>query len=658
MRDRWHESEITVGDGLDEAVRGTRALGGHADAVLHGGGNSSWKDVTHDVTGEQHDVIYVKGSGWNMGTIERAGFAPLRLQRVRELLEVDAISDTELVNALRLASFDSQAPDASIEAPLHALLPHRAVLHSHADAIVALTDQPGGEALTRRVFGADVVVVPYVMPGFNLAKIVREIWMREATERTVGLLLLRHGLFTFGDSMELAYRRHVELITAAEEALDWAELVAPEPAQGPEQAPEEPSDPRPLARLRADISRAAGRAMLASRYTDAAVARFLARDDLASIATRGPATPDHVIRTKPVPLIGRDVAAFARAYAEYFARNSGRHPELRMLDPAPRFVLDPELGLVTVGATSAEAAAVRDIALHTMNVITAAERSESYRPLDESDIFDIEYWELEQAKLRRGGTRPPLTGQVAVVTGAASGIGRACAEELLSLGAAVVGLDISDTITETFDSDSWLGIVTDVTSTDATAAALRTAVERFGGVDLLVVAAGVFAQSAPITAVDPSTWDRTFAINVDCVRTLLGQVHPLLVESPVQPRVVVVGSKNVAAPGPGAAAYSASKAALTQLARIAALEWAPDGIRVNVVHPDAVFDTALWNDELLEERARKYGVTVDEYKRRNLLSTTVTSANVAKMVGAMCTDAFAATTGAQVPVDGGNERVV
>jgi len=247
---------------------------------------------------------------------------------------------------------------------------------------------------------------------------------------------------------------------------------------------------------------------------------------------------------------------------------------------------------------------------------------------------------------------------VAVVTGAASGIGRACALALRARGAAVVGLDRNPDVTGVVDAPDFLGVPVDVTDPDAVDAALRQGVERFGGVDIVVAAAGVFPGARPLADFDPRAWRTTMAVNVDSVADLFARTHPLLALAPRGGRVVVVASKNVPAPGPGAGAYSASKAALTQLARVAALEWAGDGIRVNLVHPDAVFDTGLWTPELLRDRAARYGLSVDEYKRRNLLRTEVTSARVGDLVATLCGDAFAATTGAQVPVDGGNERVV
>jgi len=405
-----------------------------------------------------------------------------------------------------------------------------------------------------------------------------------------------------------------------------------------------------LADLRRAISDAAGRPMIVQRHTDVDVRRFVSRDDVASLATRGPLTPEHVIRTKRTPLVGRDVDAFALEYADYFARHA--HEGLTMLDPAPRVVLDPQFGMLVAGASAGDAQIAADVYHHTIPVVEAAEDElGGYVALSPDRLFDVEYWELEQAKLRASGEPPPLTGMVALVTGAASGIGRASAEALGAAGAAVATVDIAP-------SPAGLAFLADVTDTLAVRDALRATVEAYGGIDIAVLAAGVFGKSEALAALDDDSWRTTMDVNVDAYARLLRELHPLLARSPVGGRVVVVASKNVAAPGRGAAAYSASKAALTQLARVAALEWAQDAIRVNVVHPDAVFDTGLWTPELLAERATRAGVDVETYKRRNLLGLEITSADVARAVVALCDDTFRATTGAQIPIDGGNERVI
>jgi rhamnose utilization protein RhaD (predicted bifunctional aldolase and dehydrogenase)/NAD(P)-dependent dehydrogenase (short-subunit alcohol dehydrogenase family) len=642
MENRWADQTT---DPLDACVHGSRLLGAEPDLVLHGGGNTSVKVTVDDVTGKPVEVLYVKGSGWDLASIERAGFAPLRLERLRELLTVDDLPDSAMMNELRCALLDAGAPDPSVETLLHALLPHKAVLHSHADAVITLSnlDQP----LVRKVFGDSVVVVPYVMPGFRLARTAAELFPRHANENTVGMVLMNHGLFTFGEDVKEAYDRHIELVTKAEAYLgEYVPTTLP--------ALEVPA--LVLAKLRNRISAAAGVPVVMRRTIEPAVMSFVARKDLADVAGRGPATPDHVIRTKRVPMVGRDVNDYADSYRSYFAKHST--PGLTTLDPAPRVVLDPELGMLTAGRRATDADIARDIYLHTIKIIEQAEAVGTYRALPAKDLFDVEYWELEQAKLKRAGEPPEFAGEVALVTGAASGIGKACADALRVRGASVIGIDLNPSDNARRDSPDYLGIRANVADPEALATAIHRGVERFGGVDIVVPSAGIFPPSLPLGQLDSTAWRYTMAVNTDAVAELFSQVHPLLKLSPKGGRVVVIGSKNVPAPGPGVAAYSASKAAVTQLARVAALEWAKDRIRVNTVHPDAVFDTGIWTRELLEQRADHYGLTVDQYKRRNLLGVEITSATVGRLVAELCSSTFACTTGAQVPVDGGNERVV
>ncbi|HKA43351.1 MAG TPA: SDR family oxidoreductase, partial [Burkholderiales bacterium] len=383
------------------------------------------------------------------------------------------------------------------------------------------------------------------------------------------------------------------------------------------------------------------------------------RADIEDVALQGPATPDHVLRTKRVPMIGRDVAAFSAAYRRYFEAHAPRAKEPKtMLDPAPRVVLDPELGMCALGRTARDAAMVSDIYRHTMDVIERAALLGGYRALPAGDIFDVEYWDLEQAKLRKGGQPAIFAGEVALVTGAASGIGRACVDALLQRGASVIGLDINPAVVGLHERTDFLGIRCDVTAEGEVLSALEDGVGWFGGLDMLILNAGIFPGGAQIAKLDTVEWRKVMEVNLDANLVLMRECHALLALAPRRGRVVIVGSKNVAAPGPGAAAYSASKAALNQLARVAALEWGASGIRVNVLHPNAVFDTAAWSEQVLAARAAHYGVSVQEYKQNNVLKTEITSRDVAELAAEMCGPAFSKTTGAQVPVDGGNERVI
>jgi len=658
---RWDPAGAPPDDDLlGGCVHASRLLGSDPALVLAGGGNSSVKTVEVDVHGDPVDVVWVKGSGWDMRSIEPAGFAPLRLAPVARLADLGSLSDARMANELKAASLDVAAPAPSVESILHATLPHRFVMHTHADAVVALTNTPDGRDIVHDVYGDELVVVPYVMPGFDLARRCAEIFPAEATDATVGMVLLNHGLFTFGDDARTAYERHVELVDRAARHLDAALGTASRPRPEPVPVPDGTGPLTAIADLRRSISRHAGHPMVTYCCPDPLARRFAARTDLARVSQQGTATPDHVLRTKRLPMLGRDVAAYAAAYEAYVARNRARLGDRPLIpvDPAPRVVLDPELGLVTAGRRVGDARTAAEVYTHTIEIIEGSEALGGYRSISEADLFDVEYWELEQAKLARQPQPAALTGRVALVTGAASGIGRAVALELLGRGAAVVGIDLSGAVGEVSGRTEFLGITGDVTDAGVLAAALAEAVRAFGGLDLLVVNAGVFPDSAPIAGLDPAVWERTMRVNATSAALLLGLAHPFLARAPDGGAVVVVGSKNVPAPGKGAAPYSASKAALTQLARVAALEWGDDGIRVNVVHPDAVFDTALWDDDLIATRAANYGMTPEAYRSRNVLGAEVSSDVVATLVADLFGPGFARTTGAQIPVDGGNERVI
>jgi rhamnose utilization protein RhaD (predicted bifunctional aldolase and dehydrogenase)/NAD(P)-dependent dehydrogenase (short-subunit alcohol dehydrogenase family) len=634
----------------------SRLLGRDKSLVLHGGGNTSVKIRQKDVLGEEKEILYVKGSGWDLETIEAAGFSPVRMDRLLELAKLEHLSDPDMVNELVTHMTRAAAPVPSVETILHATLPYKYVDHTHADAVVTITNSAGGAERIRQIYGDSVVVIPYSMPGFDLARLCAQAFAREAHAGAVGMVLMNHGIFSFGATAKESYERMIELVGRAEDYLRtqkaW-DLPAPKAPKANAPARTE------LAALRKQVADAAGFPVLVQSSGGERERAFACRPDVGEISQQGPATPDHVIRTKRLPLLGRNVAGYVEAYRQYFAEHAPHaREEKSILDPAPRVILDRELGLCTVGRSAKDAGIVADIYQHTMDIIERATTLGGYRALPARDIFDVEYWDLEQAKLRKGGKPAVLAGEIALVTGAGSGIGKACVDSLLARGAAVVGLDINPAIEGLYQRADFLGIRCDVADTAAVSAALDAAVQRFGGLDMLVLNAGIFPGGCRIAELGDEMWRKVMHINLDANLALMRECHPLLKLAPRGGRVGVVGSKNVPAPGPGAAAYSASKAALTQLMRVAALEWGADGIRINTVHPDAVFDTALWTDEVLAARAAHYGLTVEQYKKKNILKVEVTSRDVGEMVAEMCGPLFAKTTASQVPIDGGNERVI
>jgi rhamnose utilization protein RhaD (predicted bifunctional aldolase and dehydrogenase)/NAD(P)-dependent dehydrogenase (short-subunit alcohol dehydrogenase family) len=657
MRSLWQDTEAAAFAGdLAQRVYTSRLLGRDKSLVLHGGGNTSVKLGERNRFGEAETILYVKGSGWDLETIEPAGFSPVRLDHVRRLAGLERLSDPDMVNELVTHMVRATAPAPSIETILHGCMPFKFVDHTHADAVLAITNTPGGEARIREVYGDSVIVIPYLMPGFDLAQRVAREFARAATPKTIGVVLMKHGIFSFGETARESYERMLDLVGRAETYLARRGaadvVVAPEPS-----APEITG--LELAELRRRISGAAGVPLTQRTRTTAQTLAFARHPEAGRISQQGPATPDHVIRTKRVPLLGDDVDGYVAAYREYFARHEPQARERKlMLDPAPRVVVDPRFGLASLGRTARDARIVEELYEHTIDVIRRAEALERFEALPAQDIFDVEYWDLEQAKLKKAGKPLAFAGEVAWVTGAASGIGKAAVGSLLARGAAAVGLDLNPAVEALHRRDDYLGVRCDVTDEAAIADALERTARAFGGLDMLVLNAGIFPASRSIQELVTDEWRTAMRVNLDANLLLLRACHPYLKRAPNGGRVVVIGSKNVPAPGPGAAAYSASKAALNQLARIAALEWGADRIRVNTLHPNAVFDTGLWTDEVLAERARRYGMTVEQYKRNNVLHTEVTSRDVAELAAELCGPLFAKTTGAQLPVDGGNERVI
>jgi rhamnose utilization protein RhaD (predicted bifunctional aldolase and dehydrogenase)/NAD(P)-dependent dehydrogenase (short-subunit alcohol dehydrogenase family) len=661
MDNLWNDAESTRSGGspLDLRVYSSRLLGREPSLVLHGGGNTSVKTTLTDLFGDTHEVLYVKGSGWDLATIEPAGFAPVRLDVLRRMADLPALSDTEMVRWQRAAMLDPGAPTPSVEAILHAIIPFAFVDHTHADAVVAVSNTPNGLERIQAIYGEDVLVVPYVMPGFILAKRVRDSTRVLDWNRCRGIILMHHGVFSFGPDARTSYQRMIELVTAAEDHLRNHRVWNGAALASSDGRPVESGDLLSLAGLRRAVARVHGRPLIARLETSTVAREYAQRPDLAAVSARGPLTPDHVIRTKPLPLVGdgdwdRAVSGYLDRYQQYFRRHAGGETQL---DGAPRWVVWANRGSVGFGASVAEADIVLDIARHTARAIGWGESLGGWRALPERDLFEVEYWELEQAKLKRMAGRPPLAGKVALVTGAASGIGRAAAAALARQGASVVATDLNPAIGEIFSRPDLVGLRVDATDPAAVVASVEETIRRFGGLDIVVSNAGVFTQSQPIGSLTDAAWAASLELNLTSHMTLLRTAAPFLALG-FEPSVIVMGSKNVPAPGPGAAAYSVAKAGLTQLARVAALELGKQGIRVNVLHPHAVMDTAAWTPEVLASRARAYGMTEEEYKKNNVLGVEVTTHDVANAVVALAGSAFRATTGAQIPIDGGNDRVI
>ena len=656
---------------LQLRVYTSRLLGQNSDLVLHGGGNTSVKIQQTNLFGEAEDILCVKGSGNNLASIDEHGFTPLRLKTLRKLAALENLSDAEMIRQQQMAMSNPDAPKPSVEALLHAIIPFSWIDHTHADAVVTITNTPEGKELIRKIYGERLLLIPYVMPGFKLSRKVFEMTKNVDWTQFEGMILLNHGIFSFGDSARESYTRMIDLVLLAEEFLATNSSVAnttvPDSVPGKEELLK-------LAGIRRKVSEIRGSASLAQLNFSSEARTFAKLTNVKEIASRGPITSDHLIRTKPVPAIidqenpQQSLDDFSSAYKAYFERNT--NGEQKCLDSAPRWAVWPGHGTISFGANLTESAIVSDIAEHTVKAIQLAENltaegsSGGWQPVSEKHLFEAEYWELQQAKLKSENdnqgaqkTIPEFQGKIAIVSGAASGIGLACARELFAQGAVVVGLDLNPEISTIFCDSGMLGLQCDVTDQKEVIEAVAETVRQFGGIDILVLNAGTFPAGQTIEEMDEQTWSRSLEINLTAPQQLLQACVPFLKEG-LDPAVVFMASRNVPAPGAGASAYSVPKAGQTQLARIAALELGKFGIRVNILHPDCVYDTGLWTPEALERSAKRYGLTVEQYKSRNILKIDVKTKEVARMVCAMSGAVFAKTTGAQIPIDGGSERVI
>jgi rhamnose utilization protein RhaD (predicted bifunctional aldolase and dehydrogenase)/NAD(P)-dependent dehydrogenase (short-subunit alcohol dehydrogenase family) len=678
MESRWSDDDAKQvveayaqeGVSADLALRTytARLLGTDPKLVLHGGGNTSVKTRMMDVYGDEIPVLCVKGSGWDLATIEPQGHPAVRLEPLHRLRRLASLSDEAMVNALRSNLLDSSAPNPSVETLLHAFLPHKFVDHTHSVAAIALADQPNAETVCRRAFGGRVTCVPYVMPGFQLAKLAAEVF--DADPDVKGLVLLKHGIFSFGSTARESYERMIALVSAAERFIADNQRNPMRPAKLPA-APAPPAKVLPV--LRGAFGRVAGsryqkRWIFDARTGDRAMA-FAASADLASYATRGPATPDHVIRIKAKPLIvptppagdletwakatDAALAAYAADYESYFERQNARVGGVkRALDSLPRVVIAPGLGLFGVGKSSDEARIAADLAEAAVESILDAEAVGRYQPVGEDDVFDIEYWSLEQAKLGKS-TEKRLERQIVAVTGGGGGIGAEIAKAFAAEGAEVALLDIDETAVEAAAAHTGrhaLAIGCDVTDPASVERSFERITAHFGGLDILVSNAGA-AWTGMMADMPDAVLRRSFELNFFAHQNVARAAVAIMQQQELGGALLFNVSKQALNPGADFGAYGTSKAALLALVRQYALEHGSDGIRANAVNADRI-RSGLLTDEMITLRARSRGLSATAYMRGNLLGQEVTAADVAQAF--LMLALLPKTTGAVLTVDGGN----
>ena len=678
---RWSEQEAKGLSELDLLVHQSRLVGADPGLVIWGGGNTSLKIKETDFRGRETRALLIKASGSDMKAVQRRDFPALRLDDILPLYDQADMADQDLVAYLDHCLLDPRSPRPSIETLLHAFLPHASVVHTHADAILSLSNTRSPHDVLARVYGSDVAVVPYQRPGFRLSRAVAEAARESPGCR--GIVLLNHGLVTWGDTPKASYDAHIELVNRAEEFI--SERASGKAVFGGLGL----NDRHPNADWRREVAAAVAptlrglvsrRRRSVLRYDDSPeVLEFVGSSRGNELSGIGPVTPDHLIQTKRVPLwvdisdseevsailqtLRRRMDEYARQYSEWYNEHSdGDEP---MLDPYPRVVLIPGVGMWSTGRDSRAALITGDVYRHAIGVMGGAQAVDEYTSLTAREAFDAEYWPMELYKLGLAPPEKELARRVALVTGGASGIGRAISTRLAAEGAHVVVSDVdlegaqalSEELNSCYGQRRATACRMDVTSESEVHEAFRHLRLTYGGLDILVSNAGI----APVGAIDElslADWQRALDINTTGHFLVAREAVKLMREQGIGGSLVFIGTKNVTAPGRDFGAYSASKAAEVQLAKVLAIENGEHGIRSNIINPDAVFEgSGLWSQEVRQQRADAHGIAVDQledfYRGRNLLKARITADDVAETVLFLAGDRSAKTTGAMIPVDGG-----
>jgi rhamnose utilization protein RhaD (predicted bifunctional aldolase and dehydrogenase)/NAD(P)-dependent dehydrogenase (short-subunit alcohol dehydrogenase family) len=678
MQSAWtdRDAELAIARyqnlGRDLALRvyTTRLLGQDPRLVLHGGGNTSVKTRIRDLNGEEVDVLCVKGSGWDMDGIEPAGLPSVRLAPLLKLRARETLTDEDMVRLQRANLIDPAAPNPSVEALLHAFIPHKFIDHTHSTAVLALTDQPDGEALCREVFGARVGYVPYLMPGFGLAKLAAE--MFDADPSVEGLILVKHGIFSFGADARQAYERMIALVSLAEERLARQRKPASINAKLPAR-PARVAEVAPIIRGACGLPDAkidgAWKRFVLDFRGDEAVMNFVNGAEVERYGQAGVVTPDHNIRIKNKPLVvaapedgdlagfknsvRNAVAAYGETYKSYFVRNNARVGGIKtMLDSAPRVVLVPGVGLFGLGRSKKDARVAADLAEAAIATIADAEAVGRFEPLPEADLFDVEYWSLEQAKL--GNAKElPLAGQVAAITGGAGAIGFATAKAFAAAGAEVALLDVDEAAAKAkakMIGGAALGIRCDVTDAASVKDAFAAVASAYGGVDIAVSNAGA-AWQGRIGEVDEAVLRESFELNFYGHQRVAQAAVKIMRTQGTGGCLLFNVSKQAVNPGPDFGPYGLPKAATLFLVRQYALEYGSEGIRANAVNADRI-RSGLLTEEMIASRSKVRGLSEQAYMRGNLLGREVAAEDVAQ---AFLAQAVALKTTADVTtVDGGN----
>ena len=678
-RNLWDAREAEDLSELEKLAYRSNLLGRDRAVANYGGGNTSTKAKERDHAGREVDVLWVKGSGSDLATINAGEFTGLKLHEVLVLEEREEMSDEEMVSYLAACQLGPDMPRGSIETLLHAFVPYAQVDHTHPDAINMICCSEGGEGLARECFGEEAIWIPYIRPGFTLSKQVGQAVTNNPNARFI--LLAKHGLVTWADTHEESYGRTIEAINRAAE---FVASRAGEPFGGRTVVPPPPERreellARVLPVLRGALSSGSdepSHRILRTDHTSEEVLAFVCGRDSRQLSQVGAACPDHLVRTKVRPLwidfdpasegadelgerLREDVARYREDYEAYFSRHEEADEE--MFDPNPRVVFVQGVGLVAAAQNAKEANLSRDFAYRAINVMRGAHALGGYVSLTEEESYAVEYWPLELYKLTLAPPPDELAGRVAFVTGGAGGIGSAVARSLASKGACIVVCDLDEEgageVAENLPEPG-IPAMADVTDEGEVAGAYRRAILEYGGVDVVVSNAGL-ASSAPIEETSVEMWDKNHAVLARGYFLVAREAFRVMKEQDMGGSIIFVASKNAMAAGKNASAYSSAKAAELHLARCLAEEGGPERIRVNTVNPDAVLQgSRIWGSEWREERAAAYGIEPDEledyYRKRNVLKVNVMPENIAEAVLHFASEARSSrSTGNVLNVDGG-----
>lgn len=655
MRSQWSERDFT--DDLDERVYSSRLLGSDPTLVLHGGGNTSLKRDEKDHTGRTIEVLRIKGSGSDLATIEKAGFTGLRMGDLEAARNIEKMNDEELVGFMKKSMVDPSEPAPSVETFLHAFLPFKYVDHTHSDAILSITNRKGSMEDIRTIL-PNVLVLPYFSPGLELARAVSEL-VGSIDDSVDGIVLIKHGLVTFGDTAEESYTRHLKIVDAAERYLE--KNVTKEKFKEIHDSADESYVEEMLPMMRGLLSQKRRMILNIDKTGEAhKISRSLEGEQF---SWNGPATPDMLIRTKYDYLYVDDmkrIRELLEDYAEKYRREYQTYVKnFPMHDPFPSVIVVRGYGLITCGTSSREAEIIHDQVVHSFEVNFNASCLGVHEFVSREQAYHMEYWPPQEAKLRRHSPKQ-LHGTVSLVTGAASGIGLEVFRKLSENGSMVVACDIDPSVKDVAQSveketgEQSLPYVLDLSDEKQVIDMLKEAVRRTGGMDIVFNNAGVL-KSAPFDEVEVSDLDLHYRVNSRGSFLVSREAFRIMKKQNIGGNFVFNITKNLLHPGPGMTSYGSSKAFAAQLCHYIAKEGGKYGIRANIVNPDKIFKgSKIWENGVLEARAKAKGQTVEQYKTQNLLRREVLPEHVANMLLAIINeDIFGATTDTMIPIDGG-----